>query len=252
MDAERADTRNPTPRPRQRSGPRCPRDGQGEPHLGKVLGVGSVVSVVGGRDERMTRVAELQRGHITRAQLRAVGVTDTTTARLIAQGRLVRVHWGVYVVRPAIAVPLGHETAAPLSCGPNAPLSHGSAAALWKLCEPVDGPVELTVTRRRHRHTPGIVAHRALGLLARDVRVEHGLPVTSPARTLLDRAATLRMKDFERELDEALSVWRIVGRGAARCSDARQRTSRRPLYASGCWSAAPAKPSLNRTRSDSS
>ncbi len=36
--------------------------------------------------------------------------------------------------------------------------------------------------------------------------------MTSPARTLLDRAATLTTHDFERELDEALVILRIVSR----------------------------------------
>lgn len=171
------------------------------------------MSVSGGRDQRIARIAELQRGHITRHQLRAAGVSDTATARLIAAGRLVPAHRSVYVVRPAIPVPLGRETAALLACVPNAFLSHASAASLWKLCDPVDGPVDVTVVRDRHRKTSGIRGHRAGSLLKKDVRVEQGLPVTSPARTLLDRAATLTTRDLERELDEALVVLRIVRRG---------------------------------------
>jgi very-short-patch-repair endonuclease len=168
--------------------------------------------VTGGRDARIATVAELQRGHITRDQLRAAGIADTTTARLVAGGRLVRVHRGVYAVRPAVGVPLGRETAALLACGPNALLSHGSAASLWKLCEPPDGGVEITVSWRRHLKTAGIRAHRASGLLPRDMRVRHGLPVTSPARTLLDRAANVTGRELERELDEALIVLGIVRR----------------------------------------
>lgn len=46
-----------------------------------------------------------------------------------------------------------------------------------------------------------------------DVRIHQGLPVTSPARTLLDVAATLPDRDLERLLDEALFVRRLVTRG---------------------------------------
>lgn len=168
------------------------------------------VSVVGGRDERIARIAELQRGHITRAQLRAAGISDGAVARLIGVGRLIRAHRGVYAARPAVPVPLGPETAALLACGPNALLSHSSAARLWKLCQLVDGPIELTVTRRRHRRAEGIRVHRTGVLLPRDIRLVEGLPVTSPARTLLDRAATLTVHEAERELDEALTVLQIV------------------------------------------
>lgn len=205
-----AATSDPTSPGRGRRGSRWPDTGHDEPRFVRVLGDGSPVAVWGSRDERIARVAELQRGHITRDQLRDTGITDSATTRLINAGRLVRVHQSVYAVRPAIVVALASETAALLSCGPNALLSHGSAAALWKLCNPVAGPVELTISRRRHRHTSGIRAHRAVQLLPRDVRVEKGLPVTSPARTLLDRASTLSVKELERELDEALVVSRIV------------------------------------------
>ena len=44
------------------------------------------------------------------------------------------------------------------------------------------------------------------------MRIHRGLPVTSPARTLLDAAATLPDRDVERTLDEALFFRRIVTR----------------------------------------
>lgn len=169
--------------------------------------------VSGGREQRVARVAELQRGRITRDQLRALAISDSTIKRLIGSGRLVRVHRGVYAVRPVVALPLGCETAALLACGPNAVLSHGSAAALWKICEPQRSEVHVTIPWRRHRHQPGLRIHRTAHLLPRDVRVEQGLPVTSPARTLLDEAASLTSREFERELDEALNVLQIVRPG---------------------------------------
>jgi very-short-patch-repair endonuclease len=43
-----------------------------------------------------------------------------------------------------------------------------------------------------------------------DIRIHDGLPVTAPAWTLLDAAATLPDRDVERLLDEALFVRRIV------------------------------------------
>lgn len=184
--------------------------GHGGPNPVSILGVGSPVVVSGSRSERVGQIAELQRGRVSRDQLRAAGVTDSATKHLIASGRLIREHRAVYQVRPAIEIPLGRETAALLACGPNAFLSHGSAAGLWKLRDPVVGPVDVTVLRDRHRKTPGIRGHRSGCLLARDVRLEQGLPVTSPARTLLDRAATVNMHELERELDEALAVLRIV------------------------------------------
>ena len=169
--------------------------------------------VAGSREARIAQIAELQRGRVTRDQLRAAGISDNAIKSLIASGRLIRLYRSVYAVRPTVEVPLGRETAALLACGRNALLSHRSAASLWKLCEPAEDPVELMVPRRRHPRTPGVRIHRPGRLLPADIRVEQGLPVTSPARTLLDRAVTLTTRGLEREVDEALVVLKIVRPG---------------------------------------
>lgn len=64
------------------------------------------------------------------------------------------------------------------------------------------GPVELTVPRGRKRNAPGIV-HRNL-LLVRDVTTVGAIPVTTPARTLLDIAAVAPRETVEEALDDAL------------------------------------------------
>ena len=210
---EQTPTRDPTPGVPPRSGPGWAHSDHEGPRQVRILGVGSPMVVRGGRDERVGRIAELQQGRISRDQLRAAGVTDSATKHLIACGRLSREHQAVYQVRPAMEVPFGRETAALLACGPNALLSHASAASLWGLCDAPVGLVDVTVLRDRHRKTPGIRGHRSGCLLERDIRVEQGLPVTSPARTLLDRAVTLTTRGLEREVDEALVVSKIVRPG---------------------------------------
>jgi very-short-patch-repair endonuclease len=182
------------------------------PFVVAVLGVGNPVVVSGGRDERIAAVAELQRQYIHRSQLRAVGIGDSAVARLIRSGRLIRRYPAVYGVRPLVEMPFGPETAALLACAPNALLSHRSAAALWKLCEADDDCIEVTIPWHRRRRVADLRIHRTACLHPRDVRVEDGLPVTSPARTLLDHAATLGTHELERELDEALVVLKIATR----------------------------------------
>lgn len=63
------------------------------------------------------------------------------------------------------------------------------------------------------RSRPGIQFHRSEALRRRDVQIQAGLPVTSPAWTLLDLAGCLDSRSFERAFDEALVVRRIVRRG---------------------------------------
>src|SRR5918996_6521626 len=76
-------------------------------------------------------LARRQHGVVARAQLLELGFHPQAIKHRIAKGRLRPVWRGVYAVgRPEIAR-YGRWTAAVLSCGPEAVLTHDSAAALW-------------------------------------------------------------------------------------------------------------------------
>jgi very-short-patch-repair endonuclease len=185
------------------------------------------VVLPGWPDERIAKLAARQRGLITRQQLLALAVSSSAIARAVARHRLHPVHRGVYALVPRSALPaLALEQAALLACGPRALISHTSAAALWGLCPSAGGPVTLTVVRSEAgRSRAGIIVHRISRLDRRDTRRRSSLPVTSPARTLLDRAADLPDRRLERELDEAL-VRRLTSRTAIR--ELLDRDPRRP------------------------
>lgn len=88
------------------------------------------------------------------------------------------------------------------ACGPDAVLSHGSAAALWGFGRERPGQVDVSaIAFSRHRH-PGLVAHRR-SLPERDRTEYEGIPVTTVVRTLVDRAAVLDREGIEREINEA-------------------------------------------------
>jgi hypothetical protein len=53
------------------------------------------------------------------------------------------------------------------------------------------------------RSHPGIRVHRCAALLPEECTVHDGVPVTTPARTLLDLAATFPRRTVERALDQA-------------------------------------------------
>jgi very-short-patch-repair endonuclease len=82
-------------------------------------------------------------------------------------------------------------------------VSHRCAAALWGLAGFARAPVELVVPRRRKRALPGIV-HRPLSLPDVDVTVVDAIPVTTPARTLIDVAGVAHRDAVEEALDDAL------------------------------------------------
>lgn len=130
-------------------------------------------------------------------------------ARMISRGHLRREHRAVYALGPDIAVPWARETSALLACAEGCLLSHHSAAVAWGLVADYDGDVELTIPGRQTASPRGVIVHRTSTLLPRDIRVHLGLPVTSPARTLLDLAGSLKPRALERAVHEAL-VTRIV------------------------------------------
>lgn len=66
-------------------------------------------------------------------------------------------------------------------------LSHRSAAALWGLLRPQQGPIEVSTPARSGRSKRrGIRLHRCLSLVAGTTTSRLGIPVTTPARTVAD------------------------------------------------------------------
>jgi len=77
--------------------------------------------------------------------------------------------------------------AAVFACGNGAVLSHMSAAALWGLLRPEDGPVDVSTAARSGRaRRAGIRLHRCTTLTGQAVTKRRGIPVTTPARTIAD------------------------------------------------------------------
>jgi predicted transcriptional regulator of viral defense system len=93
--------------------------------------------------------------------------------------------------------------AATLTFGPTAALSHRDAGALWALLGSSSPRIEVTVPGRSKRGREGIRVHCVRRLDPRDVTTKDGIPVTTVARTLLDNAEVVRMRQLERMLEEA-------------------------------------------------
>lgn len=194
-------------------------------HPVRIVGVGQLIRVFGHRDQRVAAIAEVQRGVVSRAQLRQAALSHDAIDRMAAKGRLHRIFRGVFAVGHRELPPWALETAALLAVGPEAVLSHLSAGALWGLLpalQPDDGVDVLRSGPRMQRR--GIRVHRTSRVEPRDVRVRDGLPVTSPARTLLDLAEVVPIRRLERALDEAI-VQRLVR--PAQVEDALARASGR-------------------------
>lgn len=152
-----------------------------------------------GADRAVIRLAARQHGVITSAQLAAAGLSPTAVRHRVAQGRLRRLHRGVYLVA-SLPAQFTAEMAAVLACGDTAVLSHQAAASLWQIRPRWRGVMDVTVTNGRSRPRAGIRVHRAANL---DRTRHHGIPVTTPARTLLDLAPHVPPPELDRAVEQA-------------------------------------------------
>ncbi len=137
---------------------------------------------------RIDAIAAGQLGHVTRAQLLALGLTPRWVQSQRDQGLLIAVHAGVYALGHVPRHAHCRAMAAVLACGERSALSHTAALALW---DAAGWPATLEVASPDRRRRPGILIHHTRTLDRRDVRRRHGIPVTSPTRTVLDVQARL-------------------------------------------------------------
>jgi very-short-patch-repair endonuclease len=94
--------------------------------------------------------------------------------------------------------------AATLAGGPEAVVSHRSAAVLWGLLKPKGGPVEISVPGDSGRsRRAGIRLHRSYSL-RRKMRTRYRrIPVTTPARTIEDLRRTAPAWEVRRATRQA-------------------------------------------------
>jgi len=150
-------------------------------------------------DPLIATLAKRQRGYVTRQQLLDAGLGEQAIKYRLKTSRLIPVYAGVYAVGHLPTLPQDRAVGALLACGPGAVLSHGSAAALWGIFQRWEMPFEVTATSAHSRR--GIRVHRA-ALTRKDIRIQLGIRVTSPARTLLDNCPRLRDKALTRAVNE--------------------------------------------------
>jgi very-short-patch-repair endonuclease len=200
-------------------------------------------------DAVMRSLAARQHGVVARAQLLEAGVPAHVIDHRLAKGRIDAVHRGVYRVGPA---PLPHERelAVLLACGASAVLSHRSAALLWKLVpgSPCDTPVDVSVPRGHRAPSEGMRVHRTSCLPADEITLVEGIPVTVPARTLLDLAGQGDLRDLEQ------AVAQVERAGLATRADLLQLATRHPhrrgMVAIRALLAAGAEPAFTRSEAE--
>jgi very-short-patch-repair endonuclease len=153
--------------------------------------------------EKVAAIAGSQLGLVTVGQLREAGIGDSVTLDAVTRGRLHPVFHGVYSVGHRYLTAQARLLAATLACGPGSVVSHGTAAWLlglrdWRP-EAIDviGPVEAgrKIAGVRRRFVPPPTGH--------EVWLRGRVPVTSPARTMVDCARITEAKEMAELVEQA-------------------------------------------------
>ena len=168
-------------------------------------------------------------------QLYAAGLTPEGVRRRVQAGRLHRLFRGVYAVGHAGLSNEGRWTAAILACGEGAALSHRSAAELWGMLEPADGPVQVTVPVAGGRsQRAGIRIHRSPYLTNMQTTRCHGIALTTAARTLTDLRQVVSASELRRAIREAEFAGLPIGEHGRDSDRTRSELERRFLRLCRC------------------
>ena len=196
-------------------------------------------------DVVIARAAAGSWGVLSLDELFACGLTLSGVKARARSGRLHRRHRGVYAVgHPNLSL-TGRFLAAVKACGPRAVLSHFSAAVLWAMVTWDGRHPEVTVIGTGRNAHPGIRVHRTLRFDDGDLTWHDGVPVTSPARTLVDLATVLDYRQLRRAVRQAQALRLVSSSGLLEAMDrAGLRSGRRKLQRVVATSTAPTRSEL--------
>jgi Protein of unknown function (DUF559)/Transcriptional regulator, AbiEi antitoxin len=139
-------------------------------------------------DVLIASLADRQHGVVAHAQLLDLGLSTSAIGRRVKGGRLHRRYRGVYTVGHRRTGIEGAWWAAVLAYAPDGVLSHLAAGAAWAIAR--SSALHVTVLQNDRAHRAGITVHHRRSVPPDEVTRRDGLPITTPARTLLDLSAS--------------------------------------------------------------
>jgi predicted transcriptional regulator of viral defense system len=152
-------------------------------------------------------IAYAQHGYFTTSQARERGISSQLLSHYVGRNRFERVRRGLYRL-PGFPRPEDDEMREKwMAVGvEKAILSHQSALALLDLSDVIPNAVHLLLGRRYRgvRRPAGVVIHTRPDEEEIDTVWREGLPLTAPARTLIDVAEEVQPEQLEMALRQAL------------------------------------------------
>ena len=167
--------------------------------------------------EAVYALAAEQLGLVTREQLRTHGVDRNRLKRLVTRRVLTAVQPKVFALAGSVDTSHRDLLAKVLETGADATASHSSAAWVWGISGYARAPVHVVVSRqqRHHQHLSWTV-HQFTGLPEHHRRMLDGVPVTSPALTMLHLAQIVSARRLAIAVDRAWSMRLLSGQDLAK------------------------------------
>jgi very-short-patch-repair endonuclease/predicted transcriptional regulator of viral defense system len=162
-----------------------------------------------GRDARLGLLARRQMGAFSFSQALAIGFSRATISRRLATGAWVRLYPGVYVLSgtPERRVLALWAAVLAVGCGV---ITHESAALLHGVERLPGDPITLTSPHGSHHRLAGLLVHQIDDLRPGQRMVLHGLPVSTPARTVVELGATTGTEVLGRVADDLVRMQKVT------------------------------------------
>jgi hypothetical protein len=161
-----------------------------------------------GRDARLALLAGRQAGAFSFLQAVGVGFPRPTISRRLATGVWERLHPGVLTVAGLPRSSALERWAAVLAVGPDAVLSHETAALIHGAERLGETPITLTNPHGAHHRLDGVTVHQIDDLRAHHRTTWQGLPVSTAARAVVELGATQGAATIGRVADDLVRAGR--------------------------------------------
>jgi hypothetical protein len=159
-----------------------------------------------GRDARLSLLASRQAGAFSFGQAREVGFPSSTIADRLHRGTWTRRLPGVYAVTGTESTRQHELWVAWLGVGAAAVLTHETAALCHGAERLPERPVVMTNPHRWHHYVPGTFVHQIDDLVPHHQTVWRGLPISRPARCVVELGATQPERVVGAVLDDFLRL----------------------------------------------
>lgn len=150
------------------------------------------------------QIARRQHGLITLDQALAAGLTVDQVRHRHRSGEWSVARPGVYVMSGAPPTWVQTVAAVALASQPQAWISHETAGTLWALPGVRNEAIHVVTGLDRRVRLAGVRGHRSGGLFDADLTTIQRIPVTTPARSIVDVSARLTRRQLGLVLDDAV------------------------------------------------